>query len=79
MHSIAPPARAAGPIFQRSLAVRLRLVSLISAALMLAPALGRAAETPEGPKSLLITYRAETAAQRPAFRRYLQHQEWKKL
>jgi hypothetical protein len=59
--------------------VRLRLAALISAALLLAPALGRAAEPAEGPKSLLITYRAETAAQRPAFRRYLQHQEWKTL
>ncbi len=52
--------------------------------LVLAGALGfggaaRATEPTEGPRSLIITYRAVTPAQRPAFRRYLAHEEWRRL
>jgi hypothetical protein len=61
--------------------MRLRLLSLLAALSVAAaaPAVSRAAEAADGPRNLLITYRAESAAKRPAFRNYLAHEEWKRL
>jgi hypothetical protein len=61
-----------------SLSRRLAVLAIALAA-MTTPLAARAAEPAEGPKSLLITYRAESPAERPAFRRYLAHEEWRRL
>ncbi len=54
-------------------------LSLAAGLLVLAvPAAVRAEEPADGPRSLLITYRADPA-RRPAFAHYLAHDEWARL